>query len=143
MNKRIRILAESISGRVPSELLRVQVYTASELNEAFNAAGLDTRKYRFEYLAEQFGFRRISEEVGEASGMVRDYQRAKSAGGMSPAEEESRKAAMRSSIRMHRPHESAPMPIPGPAPQSTQDAQKLKQFNDTFGASNPEDDDMG
>jgi hypothetical protein len=31
-------------------------YTLSELNEAFNALGLDTEKYTTEYLAEQLGF---------------------------------------------------------------------------------------
>jgi hypothetical protein len=36
-------------------------YTLSELNEAFNSAGLDTGKYTTEYLAEQLGFRRIED----------------------------------------------------------------------------------
>jgi hypothetical protein len=36
-------------------------YTLAELNEAFAAAGYDTRKFRVEYLAEQLGFVRISE----------------------------------------------------------------------------------
>ena len=120
-----------------------EAYTAEELQEAFTKAGLETNKYTTEYLAERLGFRRVNEEVGKASGMVRDYQTAKKAGGMSPAEEESRKAAMRMANRANRSSETNPMPIPGPAPKSTQDAQKLKQFNDTFGTSNPEDDDMG
>lgn len=36
-------------------------YTTGELKEAFARAGLDTRKFRVEYLAEQLGFRRINE----------------------------------------------------------------------------------
>jgi hypothetical protein len=34
-------------------------YTTEELREAFSKAGLDTRKFRVEYLAEQLGFRKI------------------------------------------------------------------------------------
>jgi hypothetical protein len=34
-------------------------YTADQLVEAFSAAGLDTRKYTVEYLAEQLGMRRV------------------------------------------------------------------------------------
>lgn len=36
-------------------------YTLPELNEAFAAAGLDTKKFTTEYLAERMGFRQLSE----------------------------------------------------------------------------------
>jgi hypothetical protein len=128
--QRISRGAEKYSGKL---------FERKELEALFEALNLDTRKYTIEYLAEQLGFG----QVGKASELARDYQTAKKTGSMSPAEEESRKIAMRMANRAVRSSETNPMPIPGPAPESTIAAQKTNQFNDTFGTPNSEDDDMG
>jgi hypothetical protein len=60
-NNNLKSLLESLSARVKPELLKEEVFTLSELNEAFTAAGLDTKKYTTEYLAEQMGFIPLNE----------------------------------------------------------------------------------
>jgi hypothetical protein len=62
MDRKLKLLAESLAPRVREELKREsESYTTEELNEAFAAAGLDTEKYTTEYLAEQLGFEPLNE----------------------------------------------------------------------------------
>jgi hypothetical protein len=52
-----------------------EIYTTQELREAFVAAGLDTHKYKVEYLAEQIGFVNLNENLGDVGKWVWNHAR--------------------------------------------------------------------
>jgi len=54
-------MIDAIKSRDNTPLPLPESYTLSELNEAFNALGLNTEKYTTEYLAEELGFVPLSE----------------------------------------------------------------------------------
>jgi hypothetical protein len=55
-SKKVQRLIESFTTSIKEEY-----YTLEELQEAFEQAGYDTRKYRVEYLAEELGFEKLNE----------------------------------------------------------------------------------